>query len=226
MNTYDYYGWTVSDEDVLYHKLIEKDINIIDADKDQIKEIIDNHVTNQTVALDIGCHYGFITEFLAKHFVAVHAFDFDNDIHDCFKQNMQKFNCTNVIAHAHGLGDVNKMVATNDWFARHGRRGPLGNHIDPQGKNANQQIKTVDELAIKNVGLIMIDTEGFELMVLKGADITIKTYWPVIVLEYHHKNLTEKFGYKKEKIIEHLEQQLGYVNHGYINKVDLLFVKE
>ena len=80
MHTYDYHGWTVSDEDVLYHKLIEKDINIIDADKDRVKEIIDHHVTNQTVALDIGCHYGFMTEFLSKHFVAVHAFDFDNDI--------------------------------------------------------------------------------------------------------------------------------------------------
>lgn len=226
METYDYYGWTVSNEDVMYHKLIEKNNNIIDADKDRVKEIIENHVTNQTVALDIGCHYGFMTEFLAKHFVAVYAFDFDNDVHACFKQNMKKFNITNVVAHAHGLGDVSKQVATNDWSARHGRRGQISNHVDPRGKTLNQQIKTLDEIAIKNVGLMMIDTEGFELMVLKGADQTIRTYWPVIVLEYHHTNLTEKFGYKKEKIIEHLEQQLGYVNHGYINKVDLLFVKE
>ena len=28
MKTYDYYGWTVSDEDVLYHKLIEKNIKV------------------------------------------------------------------------------------------------------------------------------------------------------------------------------------------------------
>ena len=84
MKTYDYYGWTVSDEDVLYHKLIEKNINIVDADKDKVKQIINDHVTNQTVALDIGCHYGFMTEFLAKHFKSVHAFDFDNDIFACF----------------------------------------------------------------------------------------------------------------------------------------------
>ena len=226
MQTYDYNGWTVSNEDVLYHKLIEKNIDIIDADKDKVKQIINDHVTNQTVALDIGCHYGFMTEFLAKHFVCVHAFDFENDIFSCFKHNMKKFKITNVVAHAHGLGADSKKVAVNDWSNKHNRRGPLGNHIDPKGQNPNQNIKALDELAIKNVGLIMIDTEGYELMVLQGADQTIKTYWPVIILEYHHKNLTEKFGYKKEKIIEHLEQQLGYVNHGYLNKVDLVFVKE
>jgi len=38
MHTYDYHGWTVSNEDVLYHKLIEKNINIIDADKDRVKK--------------------------------------------------------------------------------------------------------------------------------------------------------------------------------------------
>ena len=226
MKTYDYYGWTVSDEDVLYHKLTEKNINIVDADKDKVKQIINDHVTNQTVALDIGCHYGFMTEFLAKHFESVHAFDFDNDIFACFKQNMKNLDITNVIGHAYGLGNVSQKVAINDWSNKHNRRGPLGNHVDFEGKDKNQNVKTLDELVIQNVGLMMIDTEGYELMVLQGADQTIKTYWPVIILEYHHKNLTEKFGYKKEKVIEHLEQQLGYINHGYLNKVDLVFVKE
>lgn len=225
MQQYDYYGWTVSEQDILYKRLLKEQINIVDADKDKVLEIINNHVTNQTVALDVGCHYGFMTEFLAKHFTTVHAFDFDNDIFACFIHNMQKFKIENIITHPYGLGESNKMVATNDWFDKLGRRGPLGNHVDLQGKNLNQQIKKLDELNIEHIGLMMIDTEGYELMVLRGADLTIRTYWPVIVLEYHHKNLTGKFGYKKEKIIEHLEQ-LGYVNHGYINKVDLLFVKE
>ena len=80
---------------------------------------------------------------------------------------MKKFKITNVVAHAHGLGADSKKVAVNDWSNKHNRRGPLGNHIDPKGQNTSQNIKALDELAIKNVGLMMIDTEGYELMVYK-----------------------------------------------------------
>ena len=222
----NYYGWFVSEKDPLYSKLLENNKSIIDNDKKIIKKIISKYVNNNTVALDIGCNYRFMTEFLSKHFTEVHAFDFDNDIHNCFKKNMQKFECNNVVAHPYGLGHVNAMTAINDWSTVKNFRVPLATHVDPKGKIKNQQIKTLDELKIEKVGLMMIDTEGFELMVLKGAEQTIRAYSPVIILEYHHKNLTEKFGYKKEEIIKFLERQLDYVVRGYINTVDLLCIKK
>ena len=36
METYDYYGWHVSIEDMMYRNLLKDNANIIDADKDKV----------------------------------------------------------------------------------------------------------------------------------------------------------------------------------------------
>jgi predicted double-glycine peptidase len=72
---------------------------------------------------------------------------------------------------------------------------------------------------------MMIDTEGYELNVLKGAEQTIKEYKPVLVLEFHNRNLTQKFGYSLHDLKQYVEN-LGYRSVGYINKVDQVFVSE
>jgi len=225
MNTYDYYGWTVSEEDVLPRNLKNKNIDITNEDIEEMSAIINQHIENKRVAVDAGCHYGFFTRFLSKEFDTVHAFDFANDIYECFEDNMQKFSCTNVSRHPYGLGEIEKDVATNDWFARHGRRGPLGNHIDPKSKEKKYKVKTLDSLGISNVDLMMIDTEGYELNVLKGAELTIKQNKPVLVLEFHNRNLTQKFGYSLNDLKSYVEN-LGYRSLGFINKVDQVFVSE
>lgn len=225
MNTYDYYGWTVSGEDALPLKLKNQNTDITKEDITEMSSIIDQYIPNKRVAIDAGCHYGFFTKFLSETFESVHAFDFANDIYECFKTNMEKFDCRNVIKHPYGLGKTEKDVATNDWSERHGRRGQLGNHIDPNGQGKNYKIKALDSLKIDDVDLMMIDTEGYELNVLKGAEQTIKKYKPVLVLEFHNRNLTSKFGYSLHDLKEYVES-IGYYSIGYINKVDQVFVSE
>ena len=231
MNMYDYHGWKVSSEDQLYHRLLEKKINIVDDDVKEMSVIIDKHVKQKDVAVDIGCHYGFFTKFLSEKFKTVHAFDFNNDIFECFKKNMKNFNCKNVIGYPHGLGEKQKYVATTDWSEKHNRRGPLANHIDPDGEIRNQKIKKLDSFKFNNVGLIMMDTEGYELNVLKGAHKTITKFKPVLVIEFHttfsnkFNNLTGRFGYDLEQLQAYVES-LGYRSVGYINKVDQVFVSK
>ena len=70
---------------------------------------------------------------------------------------------------------------------------------------------------------MMIDTEGYELNVLKGATQTIKESRPIVVLEFHHRNLTHKFGYKLKQLEEYIIS-LEYMPWGYINKVDRVFL--
>jgi FkbM family methyltransferase len=223
-----YRGWTVID-DPMYHRLIKENIDFVNNDVKEMTKIINTYVSNKSVAIDVGCHYGFFTKFLSEQFKTVHAFDFNNDIYKCFVKNMKKFKCKNVIKYPYGLGEKQKYVATNDWSARHGRRAPLGNHINPHGENKNQKIKALDMLNIKDVGLIMIDTEGYELNVLKGAVNTIKKYKPVLVLEFHTtnknrvNNLTQKYGYYLYELTQYLHE-LGYKSKGYINIVDQVFV--
>jgi|TARA_B100001758_G_C18198427_1_gene498453 FkbM family methyltransferase len=226
----NYRGWKVID-DPMYDRLIKENINFIDNDVKEMSVIIDKHVKQRAVAVDIGCHYGFFTKFLSQQFETVHAFDFNNDIFECFKENMKKFKCKNVIAYPHGLGEKQKYVATKDWSEKHNRRGPLSNHIDPDGEIKNQKIKKLDSFNLKNVGLIMMDTEGYELNVLKGAHKTIKKFKPVLVMEFHttwnnrFNNLTGRFGYDLEQLQAYVEN-LGYRSIGYINKVDQVFVSK
>ena len=86
-------------------------------------------------------------------------------------------------------------------------------------------------MKIKDIGLIMIDTEGYELNVLKGAVSTIKKYKPVLVLEFHTtkkntvNNLTQKFGYSLSELQNYVEN-LGYQSIGYLNKVDQIFISK
>jgi FkbM family methyltransferase len=219
-----YYDWEVID-DPMYLRFLKENIDVTKEDIKEMSRVIKKFVFDTTTAVDIGCHYGFFTRFLSEQFKTVHAFDFNNDIFKCFETNMQRFNCTNVIKHNHGLGEKQKYVATNDWSERHKRRGPLGNHIDPEGKKQMQKIKTLDSFNLEGVGLIMCDTEGYELNVVKGALETIKKFKPVLVLEFHNRNLTKKFGYTLKHLQDYVES-LGYRSIGYMNKVDQIFVPE
>lgn len=221
MQTRDYYNFKVIADDPMYERLLAENTDITKADHVNMAELLKHCAYTKRTALDIGCHYGFFTKFLSDNFEKVHAFDFPNDILDCCKQNLK--DCANVTIHEHGIGDVNTTVATNDWSERHGRRGPLGMHVDPSGKGKIYPIKTVDSLKIPNVDLMMIDTEGYELNVLKGATQTIKESRPIVVLEFHHRNLTHKFGYKLKQLEEYIIS-LEYMPWGYINKVDRVFL--
>ena len=226
-----YYGWTVID-DPMYKRFAKENVNVTNEDIPEMTAIINKYVSNKSVAIDVGCHYGFFTKFLSEQFKTVHAFDFNNDIFECFVKNMEKFKCRNVVRYPYGLGEKQKYVATTDWKKKEKSRGPLGNHIDPEikrKKNKKQKIRPLDRLNIKDVGLMMIDTEGYEINVLKGAEQTIKQFKPVLVLEFHRSfsnpidNLTKKYGYTLNDLQNYVES-LGYKSIGYINKVDQAFV--
>ena len=68
----------------------------------------------------------------------------------------------------------------------------------------------------------MIDTEGYELFVLKGGIETIKKYKPILVVEFHNRNLTQKFGYNLSTL-EKFINDLGYTFTCNINKVDKVY---
>ena len=76
--------------------------------------------------------------------------------------------------------------------------------------------------------LIMIDTEGYELPVLKGGIKTILKYKPVLVVEFHllpkigRPILTRKFGYEPQTL-DNFIKNLGYKFIYNINSVDRVY---
>ena len=95
-------------------RLIKENINFIDNDIKEMLVIIDKHVKQRDVAVDIGCHYGFFTKFLSQQFETVHAFDFNNDIFECFKENMKKFKCKNVIGYHQSRAEYFILLGQDD----------------------------------------------------------------------------------------------------------------
>jgi len=68
----------------------------------------------------------------------------------------------------------------------------------------------LDSLPIKRVDFIKIDTEGAELLVLRGGERLIRSSLPKILLEFTPLN-TRQFGYEPEALIE-LLKSWGYTS--------------
>jgi hypothetical protein len=65
--------------------------------------------------------------------------------------------------------------------------------VDVKGKG-EVEMHTLDSFSFENVDLIKIDTEGFEVFVLRGAEQTIKQWKPVIVVEQKRDHSSSHFG--------------------------------
>ncbi|WP_430406170.1 FkbM family methyltransferase [Fluviicola sp.] len=67
-----------------------------------------------------------------------------------------------------------------------------------QNKGIPVSVISVDEFVLEKkipkVDFIKIDVEGFELQVLKGAELTIKRFKPILVFEYSIKNIEAQQG--------------------------------
>lgn len=224
LNAFDYFGWCVDDDDRLYKDLKNKKRNMATEEALLYKKISETFLTKKRVALHIGSHYGFKSKILSEIFNEVHTFDFDNKINQYMKINIKKFNIKNIKINSFGLGNENKNVETSDFLKEKKIHGPLSNHIieNSEGKH---QIKKLDNLKIKNIDLMIIDTEGYEMNVLKGGIKTIRNFLPIIIMEIHKsKDLTSRYGYNKVESYNFLKD-LGYIDKGYINDEDILFIK-
>ena len=226
MRTRDYFGWTVLEEDNRYGPAIESNIDYTNESDQELQEIMKN-VKQNKCALEIGVHYGFGTRLLSKKFEHVHTFDFDNDLHQCFKANMEKFGVNNLTVHPYGLGSNDTEVATNDIHPTKGR-GPLANHVDvrDQPRAKKYKIRALDKIKFDHVDLMCVDTEGYEYFVLSGAENTIKKHRPVLVVEFHNRNLSKKFFNIEQSQTEGLLKDLGYMYLKNLNKVDRLYVSK
>ena len=224
LKVFNYFGWSVDDDDPLYKDLKIKKRNMATEEVLLYQKISETFLTQKRVALHIGSHYGFKSKILSEIFNEVHTFDFDNKINQYLKMNINKFNIKNIKINSFGLGNANKSVETSDYLKEKKIHGPLSNHII-ENSEGNQKIKKLDDLKIKNIDLIIIDTEGYELNVLKGGIKTIKNFSPIIIMEIHKKkDLTSRYGYNKIESYNFLKS-LGYIDKGYINDEDILFIK-
>lgn len=124
-------------------------------------------------AVDVGGHIGLWSWNLAHAFRSVAAFEPVSVHRECFLMNMKGLD--NVTLHDCALGETPGNVSIRTEPTSSGDSRVDGEGVIP--------LCTLDSFELKEVDLLKIDTEGFELFVLKGALETLVRCKPVICVE-------------------------------------------
>lgn len=149
-------------------------LTYIDRDWPDIEREITNHVTDWSVCIQAGGHFGMYPTRLSKLFNHVHTFEADAG-------NYQKLieNCrdqSNISCYYNALSAYSRSMGI--W---HVPGGNTGQNFVVEGDEV--KAITIDSLNLTSCGLIQLDIERHELFALMGAIETIEKFRPVIILE-------------------------------------------
>ena len=178
-------------------ELNRTDCTILDYQREYLDKAL-SFCKNFRVAIDGGAHYGVMSYNLNKKFKSVHSFEVYEPVRNCLKENVEKFQMNNVIVYDFGLGESSRSIDLDI------SRGTFGTHVDPTKDSGDIPIKPLDELNLTDVDFIKLDCEGYEPFIIQGAEKTIKTYSPVILME--RKGHTERWGLDKYEPVKILEK--------------------
>lgn len=201
-----YQEWQILDDDKSFHSSVKrlrkqgKSGDILLYQKDNLDRALEL-VKNWTVAIDGGANYGLMSYHMNSRFQQVLAFEIDDKLRTCLAANMATFLCSNVKIEPCGLGDTEKsvdLVRTSKSF---------GNFVNPDAESGNFSIRSIDSYNIDNLGFIKLDCEGYEPLIIQGAEQTIKKSFPVILME--RKVLVKKYNFGSRDT-ETLLQSWGY----------------
>jgi FkbM family methyltransferase len=166
------------------------------------RELVDAvlpHAHERRTVVQAGGNVGVMPAMLAEHFDHVVTFEPDPDNYACLLQNVPE---TNVSIYQYALGAASatnmNMVHVSDNCGQSYIAAVPG----------NIGMLRLDEMDLKDVDLIILDVEGYELEALKGATDTIARCKPVIVVE--ENGLCERYGVNKGAALDWLADVHGY----------------
>jgi FkbM family methyltransferase len=161
-------------------------------------------------AVDVGANLGLYAYAMARVHVEVHAFE-PNPV---VTRALQAWRNPRVHVHAVALASeqttatlripVQDGMPLTGWASLGSGRLPSANSYE----ELQVTTKTLDEFALRDVRLIKIDVEGYEVEVLRGAAGTIERSRPVMVVEVDDGNqiaiarIAEEFGYTVTTLAE------------------------
>lgn len=161
------------------------------------------YIEGRECIVQAGGNVGVYALALADHFKRVVTFEPDPANFQCLAENLAaRDGLQRIVAFPSALGEAQgqcqPIVVEADNCGAH-RVGP--------SLNGSISIVPLDYLALTKCDAIWLDVEGFELFALKGAENTIRKFWPVIICE--EKNLGEVYGIGRHDVETYLEN-LGY----------------
>ena len=165
----------------------------------------------------VGAHKGQEVDEYLKVFpdVMIHLFEPQVDLFEYLTKNFNNFN--NISIHNYALGSTNgvsKMFISNNEGQSSSFFEPkehLNEHPEVKFEKGSTtyEIKILDELEIEDIDLLNIDTQGYEMEVLKGSRKLLSQNVKYIILEVNKKELYE--GCPLVKDIDIFLKKYGFI---------------
>jgi FkbM family methyltransferase len=140
--------------------------------------------------IDVGASIGDFSIVVAKRFGAkkVIAIEPDETLFDILVKNIKINRLEHIVKPVrYALGDRKGLVElykSGDFITAIG-----SGHAEPRLYPSTTLDELVEELGLEHVNLMKIDTEGSELLILKGALRTLRRFKPKIIVEVHSRRL-------------------------------------
>ncbi len=172
-------------------------------------------VNDFMLAVQAGGNVGVFPVRLARHFKWVYTFEPVSELRECLTKNIKRFSARNVIVLDYALG---KERGTASMTTVAGNSGS-GRVIEGD----EFAVVPLDTFNLDACGLIWLDVNGTEALVLEGAKETISKYRPVIVAE--DGELSQRYGLPKFAASHYLST-IDYVKVGNIGPDTVFHPKE
>ena len=194
-------GWWLPDTDTDFDRWI-LDGEYQKHQRDTILKFI-NRTGN---AIDIGAHVGFWLKDMCNHFDYVYAFEPIEEVRHCLSRNVTAMNYK---TYSFGLGAKNDVINVN--------YNPTETGNTHASKDGNQTItiRKLDDMNLPKIDYIKVDTEGFEIEVLKGGENMIKEYKPFV-----HGEVKERILQKQGISSNDVEDYLTSINYKEVMRVN------
>lgn len=152
------------------------------------KDLIEKHINNGDVFLDIGANIGHFSFYFKRKFpeLTCHLFEPIPWLGDCINQTINTNKIEGIKHHNVALsdqsGDTTFFIDTfND-----GGHSLLEDKLSirsKKGRSVQVKVKTLDEYAFDRVDFFKVDVQGAEKLFIKGALKTIKKFSPKMLIE-------------------------------------------
>jgi len=227
--------------------IVKKKLNLFGYDIIKLRPTFDQiykkNINNHPIIFDVGANEGQSIKRFTSLFSrsTIHSFE---PIEDCYKKIIKIFNNKNIFINNIALGEkeckriffINKNSYTSSFFRINKKYNELFD-FDRVKKSQKKKITTLDKYVklnkIDKIDILKIDTQGYELNILKGAkkslnniikfieiEITIADYYNNKINIYEIDKLLVKNNYTLCNIAN-----LAYHKNNYLTWFDLLYKK-
>ena len=205
-------------------------------------EVIDKYLNKDSIAIEVGAHIGTLTIKLSKVAKQVYAFEPMEITYSMLERNLLLNDCKNVKTYNKGVGD--KISSVNvKWISANnsGGTGLAGGYLTKDNnlqnflhiridKEKKVDLVDLDSMDFGKVDFLKIDAEGYEELVVKGAENLIKENMPLIILECFGESTFNTHSFDpmipSEKEVGRRYASLyglGYI-HEHVSFDDFLFI--